>query len=79
MRQSARRRTGHPTGERATMSTRSLPAWVVLATSRLRAAVGACPATFAIIPVGRAEPERADAMAGGDLEEDPVLLRSPAE
>jgi predicted nucleic acid-binding protein len=41
----------------------------IIGIEKARAAVGVCLATFEIIPVGRLELERADAMAGNDLED----------
>jgi hypothetical protein len=45
----------------------------LIGTEKARAGVRICLATFEIIPVGRDELERADAMAGGDLKDNVSL------
>ena len=48
----------------------------LIGTEKARAAVGMCLATFEVVPVGRNDLERADAMAGSDLE-DNVSMACP--
>jgi predicted nucleic acid-binding protein len=45
----------------------------LIGTAKARAGVRMCLATFEIIPVGRSELERADTMAGSDLEDNVSL------
>jgi predicted nucleic acid-binding protein len=45
----------------------------IIGTTKARAGVHICLATFEIVPVGRLELEQADAMAGSDLEDNVCL------